>query len=38
MLDEHFKPGPALKIKVEPITLRLGEMIEIYPAPGGQRD
>ena len=34
MLDEHFRPGSSLSIQGKPLTLRLGEMVEIYD---GQR-
>jgi hypothetical protein len=32
MLDEHYLPGPSLRFHSPPLTIRFGEMIEVYGA------
>jgi hypothetical protein len=32
MLDEHYLPGPSLAFHIQPLTIRFGEMVEVYDA------
>lgn len=32
MLDEHYLPGPSLSFHIRPLTIRFGEMVELFVA------
>ena len=32
MLDQHYRPGPSLPFHIQPLTIRFGEMVEVYGA------
>ncbi|GBC82443.1 hypothetical protein HRbin10_01566 [bacterium HR10] len=31
LLDSEFRPGPSLPIRIDPIRLRIGDLVEIWP-------